>query len=231
MMKSGNSEAALPRIEQRRAVDEVYQLLREAIVTRQFAPGQRLRLNEIARQFGTSLTPVRGAIELLAAEGLVDVQPRSGTFVAMANAQYIEETLDVRCALECMAAEKAAPKLTDDDIAKARRLLKDLARPVRDERDGRKHDAANSELHQILIRASGNRRLAEMYEKLNAHLTIALLHARAAGWKRRLGQEQAEHEAIVDAMERRDEKVVVEVLRRHIVGAKESLMASIEETA
>lgn len=230
-MKSGNSVAALPRVLQRRAVDEVHQRLRDAILTRQFAPGQRLDMDGIARQLGTSLTPVRGAIELLAAEGLVDVQPRSGTFVAMLNAQDIEETLDVRCALECLAAEKAVAKLTDEDIAKARRLLADLARPVHDERDSRKHDAANFELHQILILGSGNRRLAEMYEKLNAHLTIARLHARAGGWKRRLGQEQAEHEAIVDAMERRNEKTLVEVLRRHILGSKESLMASIEESA
>src|SRR6266700_2988052 len=139
-MKSGNSVASLPKVHQRRAVDEVHQRLRDAILTRQFAPGQRLDMDAIARQLGTSLTPVRGAIELLAAERLVDVQPRSGTFVAMLTAQDVEETLDVRCALECLAAEKAVAKLTDDDITKARRLLQDLARPIHDERDSRKHD-------------------------------------------------------------------------------------------
>ena len=160
---------------------------------------------------GTSLTPVRGAIELLAAEGLVDVQPRSGTFVAMLTAQDVEETLDGALRLGMHGRGKGGGEAHgSDDIAKARRLLEDMARPIHDERDSRKHDAANFELHQILIQGSGNRRLAEMYEKLNAHLTIARLHARAAGWKRRLGQVQAEHEAIVDAMERRDEKALVE---------------------
>jgi len=230
-MNSRSEAAVLPKIEQRRAVDEVHQRLLDAILTRQFAPGERLDVDAIARQLGISLTPVRSAIELLAAEGLVDIQPRSGTFVATLTAQDVEETLDVRCALECLAAEKAVAKLTDQDIVKARRLLKDLARPIHNEQDSRAHDAANSQLHEILIRASENRKLEEMYGKLNAHLTIARLHARAAGWKRRLKQEHAEHEEIVNAMERRDEKALVEVLRRHILGAKESLMESIKESA
>jgi DNA-binding GntR family transcriptional regulator len=230
-MNSGNPAAALPKIEQRRAVDEVHQRLRDAILARRFSPGERLDVDALARQLGISITPVRAAIELLAAEGLVDVQPRSGTFVATLDAQDIEETFDLRCALECLAAEKAVARLTVQDIEKARMLLKDLSRPVRDEGDSRAHDAANSQLHDILIRASGNRKLAEIYEKLNAHLTIARLHARAGGWKRRLKQEQAEHEQMVDALERRDANALVEVLRRHIMRAKDSLMAGIEESA
>jgi DNA-binding GntR family transcriptional regulator len=222
------SAAALPKIEQRRAVDEVHQRLRDAILSGQFSNGQRLDVETIAQQLGVSLTPVRSAIELLAAEGLVDVQPRSGTFVASLSKTDVEETLDVRCALECLAAEKAVSKLTDEDVARARRILKVLARTGG---NGREHDAANLELHKILIDGSGNRKLAEMYDKLNAHLTIARLHARAGGWKHRLKQEQAEHEAIVDAMERREAKALVENLRQHILRAKESMLASIEDAS
>ena len=104
-MKSANATTVLAKIEQRRAVDEVYERLREAILTKQFSPGQRLDTEAIAQQLGVSLTPVRSAIELLAADGLVDVQPRSGTFVTTLSAQDVENTLDIRCALECLAAQ------------------------------------------------------------------------------------------------------------------------------
>ena len=228
MMKSARA-AVLPKIEQKRAVDEVHQCLRDAILTRQFSPGQRLDMDSIARQLGVSLTPVRGAISLLAADGLVDVQPRSGTYVATVSAKDVEETMDIRCALECLAAEKAVARLTKEDLNEARRLLKLLSRPVRDERDSREHQNANSHFHNLLIRVSGNRILAELYEKLKAHLTIARLHSRAADWRDRTRQEQLEHEEIVAAMERRDAHAVVEALRRHILRAKESLLAGIKE--
>ena len=221
----------LAKIEQRRAVDEVYERLREAILTKQFSPGQRLDMDAIAQQLGVSLTPVRSAIELLAADGLVDVQPRSGTFVTTLSARDVEETMDIRCALECLAAEKAVRRLTDEDIQKARRLLKILAKPIREERDSRNHENANSQLHNLLIEASGNRILAEMYKKLNAHLTIARLHSRTPDWKERTKQEQVEHEEMVDAMERRDHLALVDTLRRHILRAEASLLAAIEKSS
>lgn len=229
-MRSGNATTVLAKIEQRRAVDEVYERLREAILTKQFSPGQRLDVDAIAQQLGVSLTPVRSAIELLASDGLVDVQPRSGTFVTTLSARDVEETMDIRCALECLAAEKAVARLTDGDIEKARRLLKILAKPIREERDSRNHENANSQLHNLLIEASGNRILAEMYKKLNAHLTIARLHSRTPNWRDRIRQEQAEHEEIVDAMERRDRGALVDALRKHILRAEASLLAGIEKS-
>jgi len=230
-MKPANATTVLAKIEQRRAVDEVYERLREAILTKQFSPGQRLDTDAIAQQLGVSLTPVRSAIELLAADGLVDVQPRSGTFVTTLSAKDVEDTLDIRCALECLAAEKAVARLTKADIEKARRLLKLLAKPIRDEQDSRDHENANSQLHELLIEASCNRILADMYKKLNAHLTIARLHSRAPNWRDRIKQEQAEHEEIVGAMERRDRAALVEALRRHILRAEASLLAGIEKSS
>lgn len=230
-MKSANATTVLAKIEQRRAVDEVYERLREAILTKQFSPGQRLDTEAIAQQLGVSLTPVRSAIELLAADGLVDVQPRSGTFVTTLSAKDVEDTLDIRCALECLAAEKAVARLTKADIEKARRFLKLLAKPIRDEQDSHDHENANSQLHELLIEASGNRILAEMYKKLNAHLTIARLHSRAPDWRDRIRQEQSEHEEIVSAMERRDRAALVDALRRHILRAEASLLAGIEKSS
>ena len=227
----GLAPASLGKIEQRRAVDAVHERLREAILTRQFAPGQRLDVDGIAQQLGVSLTPVRSAIELLAAEGLVDVQPRSGTFVATLTAEDVEETMDIRCALECLAAEKAASRLTEEHIEEARGLLKTLARTIRTDQDSRAHEEANVRLHMLLLRAAGNRRLEQMYRKLNAHLTMGRVHRFTGDWRRRLRQEQAEHEEIVTAMEQRDAVKLVRAMRQHITRARDSLLQEMRESS
>ena len=223
-------QPSLGKIEQRRAVDAVHDRLRHAILSRQFAPGERLDVDGIARQLGVSLTPVRSAIELLAAEGLVDVQPRSGTFVAMLTPEDVEETMDIRCALECLAAEKASSHLTASDLTSARKLLKQLGRPTRTAEERRAHEEANVELHMLILRASRNRRLEQMYRTLNAHLTMARVHGHTGDWSSRIQQEQAEHEEIVEAMERRDGDRLVRAMRRHILRAKESLLQAIKES-
>src|SRR5579862_5634135 len=128
----GNSDGiALGRIERRRAVDDVHQAIREAILDRRFPPQMRLNVEELASQLGVSLTPVRSAIQLLAAEGLVDVHSRSGTFVATLTRRDLEEIFDIRCALECLAAETALQHITEKEIERARKLLAILLKPVR----------------------------------------------------------------------------------------------------
>src|SRR5207237_6695976 len=102
----------LTKIHRERAVDAVYQALRQAIVSSLMKPGERLNVDELAAKLGVSLTPVRSAIQQLATEGLVDILPRSGTFVASLSIQDVEETFDIRCALEQLAGEKACRNVT-----------------------------------------------------------------------------------------------------------------------
>ena len=84
------------KLQRQRAADEVYQALRQAIVNYQIKPGERLDVEDLSAKFGVSLTPVRGALQQLATEGLVEIRPRSGTFVASLTAQDVEETFQLR---------------------------------------------------------------------------------------------------------------------------------------
>lgn len=217
---------ALGRIERRRAVDDVHSAIREAILGRRFPPGMRLNVEDLAAQLGVSLTPVRSAIQLLAAEGLVDVHSRSGTFVATLTRRDLAETFDIRCALECLAAENAVAALTDAQIENARKHLAILGRPIRSDAQRRAHEQANSELHQIVIDAANNKRLADMYESLQAHIAMGRLHSADQTWQLRLSQEHEEHEAIVAAMAARDGGALVSALRQHILRAKTVLLDS-----
>ncbi len=217
---------SLGKIERRRAVDDVHQAIREAILDRRFPPRMRLNVEELASQLGVSLTPVRSAIQLLAAEGLVDVQSRSGSFVATLSRRDLEETFDIRCALECLAAEKAV--FTDKDVDRARKLLAILAKPVKNDGQRKQHEQSNSELHEIIIRASGNQRLADMYDSLQAHIAMGRLHRIDESWQSRLPMEHKEHEEIVEAIEKRDNIALATSLRRHILRAKDALLEHIE---
>lgn len=224
----GTDGISLGKIERRRAVDDVHQAIREAILDRRFPPRMRLNVEELASQLGVSLTPVRSAIQLLAAEGLVDVHSRSGTFVATLSRRDLEEIFDIRCALECLAAETAAERLTADAIERARKLAAIMQKPVRNDTQRKIHEQANSEFHDIIILASGNQRLADMYESLQAHIAMCRLHRIDENWQTRLPQEQKEHQEILDALEKRDAKALAKALRSHILRAKDALLEHIE---
>jgi GntR family transcriptional regulator, rspAB operon transcriptional repressor len=231
--QSAMTDVALPPLARRRATDEVYDVMRRSILTNVFRPGQRLPIEEIANQLGVSLTPVRHAIQQLATEGLIEIRPRSGTFVASLDVQDIAETFDIRRALECLAAESAVRKMTDEQLRRARRIVWSLSEPVESEEDRTRHEANNLELHKLLVESSGNRRLAEMYEGLKAHLQIARIHnaETAHQLSARLQQEQSEHEAILAALEARDAENLVAALQTHINRAKTSLIRSIQESS
>jgi DNA-binding GntR family transcriptional regulator len=224
-------DLTLPAIERRRATDEVYDVLRRSILSNVFQPGQRLPIDDIARKLGVSLTPVRHAVQQLATEGLIEIRPRSGTFVASLDIRDIAETFDIRRALECLAAENAVSNITGEQLRRARRLVWALSEPVESEESRTRHEANNSEFHRLVIEASGNRRLLEMYESLKAHLQIARVHSSESSGPLavRLQQEQTEHESILAALESRDAILLIQALTAHIDRAKAALISSLQE--
>jgi DNA-binding GntR family transcriptional regulator len=219
----------LVKLERQRAVDAVYEALRHAIVTYAVKPGDRMNIEELAAQLGVSLTPVRGAIQQLATEGLIEIRSRSGTFVASLTAQDVDETFRIRCALECLAAEDGLEKIGVKQIRRLKELLKSMRKPVRNPKERTEHERDNFEFHQIIVHSSGNRRLIEMYEALNAHIKIARIHGSETTWPARVSEEQAEHEGIVAAIEKQDAAALCTMLRKHIRRAKDMLVGTLRE--
>lgn len=213
-----------------RANDTVHAALRQAILTNKLRAGERLNVPELADELRVSLTPVRNAIQLLAAEGLVDVRPRSGTFVARVSIDEVRETFEIRRALECLAAGKAAERgLTAQELAILQTLLIAMDRPVETEGDRRRHEADNAAFHHALIEAAQNSRLLAQYRTLNAHIQIARIHAADSGWRERLESERTEHLDIVNAVIRRDAASAEAAMRKHIDRSCRSLLAALQE--
>lgn len=224
-------QAVLTPIKRQRASDEVYDSLRQAILSHLFRPGERLRIEDIAEKLGVSLTPVRQAIQRLSNEGLIEIHPRSGTYVAKLSAEDIEETFDIRCALECLAAEKAAARISPAQLARMKSLLESLSHEPSDEAGVRRHEADNSAFHAMLLEAAANRRLSEMYESLKANIQIARVHVAEGYLGSRFRQERAEHQEIYRALAARDVPRLTAALRQHIQRAKSALMAGVQDSS
>ena len=93
--------------------DVVFNTLRQAIITGEFAPGERLMEIALANRLGVSRTPVREAIRKLELEGLVVMIPRKGAEVARITEKDLRDVLEVRCSLEELAAELAAERMDE----------------------------------------------------------------------------------------------------------------------
>lgn len=215
----------LGQIPRERASDSIYEALRQAILEHLFMPGERLDVRSLARKFDVSLTPVKNAIQMLATAGLVEIRPRSGTFVARLSAKDVAETFRIRRALECLAAETAARNVDEQALRHLRQLVDHLRGPASAE----EHASRNTEFHRTIIRLSGNRRLVEIYDDLNAHLRIARIHSFQGDWKSRVAAEYEEHQEILSALSERNPVLLAEALRKHIERASAVLVSALKE--
>ena len=216
------------KVHRRRIADDIYERIRAAILSRQFEPGERVDIPALAETFDVSQMPVRQAIGRLADAGLVEIIPRSGTFIARIDPREIAETFEVRCALECLAAESAVANATAEDLDEVAALVDAMDETVDAAERHPRHDELNTSFHRCIVKLSGNRKLFEIYEDLEAHIKIARVHSASEEWRGRVAQEQIEHRCIVDALRRRQPAELAEALTRHIRRAQRNLMADLE---
>lgn len=194
-------------------VDEVVRAIREMIVQGKVAPGEKLSENALAAELGVSTTPVREAIALLRREGLVTVQPQSGTYVFDLLPGELNQLCELRFALEPAAVELALNNPSST-------LASDLAGIVEGMRqaqaEGRVRDylALDTSFHDTIIAASGNPYLSSAY---------ALIGAKMAALRNRLGSDphhmrksMREHVEIAKAIKARDLGNATKILVGHI---------------
>lgn len=217
----------LPKLLRERASDSVYEAIRNAILTSAFQPGQRLDVRELAAQLGVSPTPIKEAITRLEAEALIEVRPRSGTFVTAVSPEDIYETFEIRCALECLAGEKAIAHASPEDLQRLRAVADSMATAS----DDSTHSASNVAFHKTIVTLARSDRLRDTYETLDAHIQIARIHLGRRDWTERLSREHAEHLAIVDAISARDRDAAVTALRIHIMRAADSLIRDLRQVS
>ena len=207
----------LPQLSHTSIRDSVYAVLREKILSKQFAPGQRLNLREIEEQLGISRTPLKDALNRLATEGLVAIKSRSGTYVTAPSLRDIEELLDVRRVLETRAAELAVRRVDGSHVEQLAHIVTELGKLVGNKdwsQIYQRHVELDHELHRMIVEWSGNEQLRRFWEQANVHVQIARMRFRKTSSQ--LDFAQREHEAILSAFEARDVEALKQVIDRHI---------------
>ena len=179
----------------------VYGTLKEAILFLHFRPGEILRKPGICAELGVSRSPVSEALARLAAEGLVDVVPQAGTFVARLSMAEVREAAFLREALELAAVERVAQQITEDQLVQLRRTLRLQAALIEDH-DFAGFHAADARLHELILSFTGFRRVPVLAETAWVHVNRARqLILPSPG---RMQATLAEHQAIVAALAAHD---------------------------
>lgn len=191
----------------------VYQTLREAILSLAYRPGEILRKPDICEALGVSRSPVADAVARLQAEGLVDVVPQAGTFVARFSMQEIREGAFLREAIEVAAIERVAAIITDEQLQRLRRNLTVQAALVADA-DIPGFYAMDAAMHELLLSFTGFPRLAQVSETAWLHVNRARqLILPVPG---RIQATLAEHQAILAALEARDPAAARAAVQAHL---------------
>ena len=207
---------------------ELLKELRDMIVEGELAAGSRVPERVLCERFGVSRTPLREALKVLAAEGLIELLPNRGARIAHLTPEDIAQTLKVIGTLEALAGETACERLSDSEIAEIRALhLEMLAHHAR--RDRPAYFKANQAIHQAIVAASGNAVLAQTYAGLSGRIRRARYAANLD--PRRWDEAVAEHELILQALTARDGTRLAKLLRTHLDNKSYALAAHHEEAS
>jgi DNA-binding GntR family transcriptional regulator len=195
------------------AGDQVYLALREAIVSTELVPGQKLSENELAGELGVSRTPVREALAKLRDERLVAIVPQLGTFVTLVSPSAVADAAFVREALECAAITRAVARIDQDVLEELQANLAAQERAAANS-DERAFDGLDDDLHRLLCETSGHPIAWSLSRRANGHLDrIRRLSLPDPGY---LAEMLAEHRQIVAAVAAGDAEAAEAALRHHI---------------
>jgi DNA-binding GntR family transcriptional regulator len=195
------------------AAEQVYRGLREAILTCRLEPNEAISENRLCGLFGVSRSPVRTAITRLAEDGLIDIFPQRGTFVAPIKLRQVREAQFARSALEVALAAEAARQWRDGDTAALKANLEQQKRHAR-AGDGWAFYCDNESFHQVIAQAA---RLEGVWDTVQSVKTlwdrIGHLANRVPA---HMAEIIAEHRDIVAALESRDARRAATAMKQHL---------------
>lgn len=219
--------APLPAVvvDRRPLTDRVADYVRDLIVQDILQPGDPINVQSICSTLQISQTPLREALKMLAAQGLVDLRPNKRVVVASLAANEIEDMLVVYTEMEKLAGRLAALQATPDDLHALQQQEQALMAAFH-AGESLRYFHANQAFHQALVHASHNATLIELHNNLNARLYRTRFkgnqwNARSGDWQR----VAEEHSKILRAIETRNGDLCAELLARHLNGARASLHA------
>jgi DNA-binding GntR family transcriptional regulator len=207
--------------------EEVYDVLRAAILSGRLPPGARIVEADIARQMTTSRSPVREAVRKLEREGLVEYKPRRGTVVVGLSYEDVADAYQLRAHLEAYAARLAAVRATDVQLNAMLELIERM-RTHAAAQDLSGLLAADVAFHRLLCEAAGSRRLLQLWDSLNPERWTLLSGLRATG-ELSLEQLAERHWPILAVLQSRNPERADAIIRSHILELAARVLAGLAE--
>ena len=205
-------------------VTRVYEDIGSMAATFRLKPRERLNEGEIARQFGTSRTPVREALNRLVADGLLTFDPGKGFFCRELAPKAILDLYELRVALECEIARLTAERAAREGLEGLATFL-DETGPDNEGRDEIELVRLDEHFHEGLAELTGNQALVGQLAKTNMKIRFI----RWIDMEERRRFTQSEHRAILEAIVAGKGDEAANIMRRHILNRREDIVKAVRE--
>ncbi len=202
----------------------VAQRLRSLIVEGGIAPGEKLNERELAGRLQVSRTPLREALKLLTAEGLVEHLPNRGATAVQLSPDDVAHAFEVMAALEGLSGELACARIGDAEIAELRALNFEM-RAHHARRELSAYYRVNAQIHRAINRAARNPVLTQTYDRLNARLQAFRFRSNFDAEKWDIAVR--EHDAMIDALAARDGARLRRILVEHLRHKRDVVLAQL----
>ena len=202
--------------------ESVYLTLEEEILSGKLKKGESLTETSLSARLGVSRTPLRAALHRLAEEGLIEVAPNRGAVVVGIGDEELVDIYKIRIRLEGLASSEAAKRISPDDLKRLRDSV-ELSEFYIAKQDAEHLKELDSEFHNIIYKASGNRLLCKTLTEL--HRNIQFYRKRSLGVPKRLEKSIAEHREILTAIEQGDTEAADRLTSAHIEAALNNLLS------
>ena len=204
--------------------------LRRSIVEGEYAPRQRLIEEQLAERLGVSRTPVRQALTMLEAEGLVEIVPNKGAMVCSYGDEDVFEIYDLRAVLEGHAARRAASRIATADLGRMRDLAVEMEGiepgvSGEHERETRRLVACNGEFHGLILSASDNGRLEKLVRR-TVQVPLVFKAFFLYGPKERTISNHY-HRQVLKALEDGDGERAEIVMRQHVYEGRDFVLQAL----
>lgn len=215
------STVSLSRVARLRLHEVVVDRLRNSIIEGELAPGAKLNERELCETLDISRTPLREALKVLAAEGLIDLVPNRGATVAEMSAAEIHEMFELMSGLEAFSGELACTRIRADELAEIKALhFAMLACHARQDLPG--YYAKNRQIHDRINLAARNTPLRQTYLAINRRLQALRFRSnhQPEKWEKAI----REHSEMIEALEARDGRRLSEILRQHLLEKRDAVL-------
>ena len=204
--------------------DVVFNTLRQAILTGELKPGERLMEIHLANKLGVSRTPIREAIRKLELEGLVTMIPRRGAEVAQITEKSMSDVLEVRRAVDALCVELACERISEEELEALKAACDNFEEAV-NSGDVKKIAQADVALHDIIVRATGNQRLVQLVNTLSEQMyRYRFEYIKDVSQHRSLVEE---HRVIYENILKKDKETASEAAKLHIDNQEKTIIKQI----